>query len=151
MSMDRQTFQKLLAFGVERAVSDIHFEVGYPPHYCLHGELLGAIKVHNNIYNGVLRIVYDGNKVSFEPELAEAWEMKSDTDHVFRIREGVTFHNGDPLTAKDIKWSFERVANRERRLPDAYLAEGQPGVTSAFLEYGAPLLGPPPPARFRLG
>ena len=45
MSMDRQTFQKLLAFGVERAVSDIHFEVGYPPHYRLHGELLGAIKV----------------------------------------------------------------------------------------------------------
>jgi twitching motility protein PilT len=26
-------------------VSDIHFEVGYPPHYRLHGELLGAIKV----------------------------------------------------------------------------------------------------------
>jgi twitching motility protein PilT len=45
MSMDRQTFQKLLAFGVERSVSDIHFEVGYPPHYRLHGELLGAIKV----------------------------------------------------------------------------------------------------------
>src|ERR1700754_1875557 len=45
MGMDRQTFQKLLAFGVERGVSDIHFEVGYPPHYRLHGELLGAIKV----------------------------------------------------------------------------------------------------------
>src|SRR5689334_23431848 len=45
MSMDRATFHKLLAFGVERGVSDIHFEVGYPPHYRLHGELLGAIKV----------------------------------------------------------------------------------------------------------
>ena len=33
---------------------------------------LTAVQVHNNIYNGVLRIVYDGNKVSFEPELAEA-------------------------------------------------------------------------------
>src|SRR5215212_5403384 len=43
--MDRQSFHKLLAFGVERGVSDIHFEVGYPPHYRLHGELLGAIKV----------------------------------------------------------------------------------------------------------
>ena len=43
--MDRATFHKLLAFGVERQVSDIHFEVGYPPHYRLHGELLGAIKV----------------------------------------------------------------------------------------------------------
>ncbi|MBP6632702.1 MAG: PilT/PilU family type 4a pilus ATPase [Kofleriaceae bacterium] len=43
--MDRQTFHKLLAFGIERGVSDIHFQVGYPPHYRLHGELLGAIKV----------------------------------------------------------------------------------------------------------
>jgi twitching motility protein PilT len=43
--MDRNAFTKLLAFGIERGVSDIHFEVGYPPHYRLHGELLGAIKV----------------------------------------------------------------------------------------------------------
>src|SRR3954469_7263979 len=43
--MDRNAFHKLLAFGGERGVSDIHFEVGYPPHYRLHGELLGAIKV----------------------------------------------------------------------------------------------------------
>jgi twitching motility protein PilT len=45
MGMDKATFQKLLAFGIDRGVSDIHFEVGYPPHYRLHGELLGAIKV----------------------------------------------------------------------------------------------------------
>src|SRR4029078_7602622 len=43
--MDRNAFHKLLAFGIERGVSDIHFEIGYPPHYRLHGELLGAIKV----------------------------------------------------------------------------------------------------------
>jgi twitching motility protein PilT len=43
--MDLQSFHKLLMFGVERGVSDIHFEVGYPPHYRLHGDLLGAIKV----------------------------------------------------------------------------------------------------------
>src|SRR3954465_1290562 len=43
--MDRAAFHKLLAFGVERGVSDIHFEVGYPPHYRLPGELPGAIKV----------------------------------------------------------------------------------------------------------
>jgi twitching motility protein PilT len=45
VSMDRPSFHKLLAFGIERSVSDIHFEVGYPPHYRLNGELLGAIKV----------------------------------------------------------------------------------------------------------
>lgn len=43
--MDQKRFKKLLAFGIDRGVSDIHFEVGYPPHYRLNGELLGAIKV----------------------------------------------------------------------------------------------------------
>jgi twitching motility protein PilT len=45
MAMDRASFHKLLIFGIEKGVSDIHFEVGYPPHYRLHGELLGATKV----------------------------------------------------------------------------------------------------------
>jgi twitching motility protein PilT len=45
MAMDRASFHKLLTFGIEKGVSDIHFEVGYPPHYRLHGELLGATKV----------------------------------------------------------------------------------------------------------
>jgi len=43
--MDDRSLDKLLSFGVERGVSDIHFEVGYPPHYRLNGELLGAIRV----------------------------------------------------------------------------------------------------------
>ncbi|HWU90046.1 MAG TPA: ATPase, T2SS/T4P/T4SS family, partial [Kofleriaceae bacterium] len=43
--MDRHAFHKLLAFGIERGASDIHYEVGYPPHYRVHGELLGLLKV----------------------------------------------------------------------------------------------------------
>jgi twitching motility protein PilT len=43
--MDRSVFHKLLAFGIERGASDLHYEVGYPPHYRVHGELLGAMKV----------------------------------------------------------------------------------------------------------
>jgi twitching motility protein PilT len=42
--MDRNAFHKLLGFGIERGASDIHYEVGYPPHYRLHGELLAAVK-----------------------------------------------------------------------------------------------------------
>ena len=43
--MDRNAFHRLLAFGIERGASDIHYEVGYPPHYRVHGELFGAVKV----------------------------------------------------------------------------------------------------------
>ncbi|HWO23278.1 MAG TPA: PilT/PilU family type 4a pilus ATPase [Kofleriaceae bacterium] len=43
--MERSAFHKLLAFGLERGASDLHFEIGYPPHYRVHGELLSALKV----------------------------------------------------------------------------------------------------------
>lgn len=43
------------------------------------------------------------------PELAESWEASDDaTRWVFRIREGVTFHDGRPLTAADVVWSLSR-------------------------------------------
>ncbi len=45
MAVDPGTFEKLLTFGIEKGVSDIHFEVGYSPHYRLNGKLLGAVKV----------------------------------------------------------------------------------------------------------
>ncbi len=47
--------------------------------------------------------------------------------------------------------ALERVANRERRLPQDYLDEGVAGVTPAFLAYATPLLGPAPAPAFRLG
>jgi twitching motility protein PilT len=38
--MDLETFHKLLLFGLEHQASDIHFEVGYTPHYRIRGELV---------------------------------------------------------------------------------------------------------------
>lgn len=43
------------------------------------------------------------------PILAESWEQPDETTYVFTLREGVTFHNGDPLTADDVVFSFERL------------------------------------------
>jgi 6-phosphofructokinase 1 len=47
--------------------------------------------------------------------------------------------------------ALERVANRERRLPESYLTPDGFGVTPAYVAYATPLLGPAPPAPFRLG
>ncbi|HEX2184017.1 MAG TPA: diphosphate--fructose-6-phosphate 1-phosphotransferase, partial [Chloroflexota bacterium] len=46
--------------------------------------------------------------------------------------------------------ALREVANRERRLPEAYLAPDAAGVTTAFLDYARPLLGPAPLPLFRL-
>ncbi len=45
--------------------------------------------------------------------LAESWEQPDDTTYVFTLREGVTFHNGQPLTAEDVKFTFERIMDPE--------------------------------------
>ena len=43
------------------------------------------------------------------PSLAESWRASSDgLTYDFTLRKGVTFHNGDPVTAEDVKFSFER-------------------------------------------
>jgi peptide/nickel transport system substrate-binding protein len=72
-----------------------------------------ACSIHNNIYNGLLKITStDGKSVDFKPELAREWEVQGDRVHVFRLNKGVTFHNGDPCTSADIKWNLERVKDK---------------------------------------
>ena len=46
---------------------------------------------------------------SLVPGLAESWELLSDTQWVFTLRSGVVFHNGDPLTSKEVCWSLKRA------------------------------------------
>src|SRR5262245_40864446 len=44
------------------------------------------------------------------PSLAESWTVSPDQKvYEFKLREGLKFHNGDPFTAEDVKFSFQRV------------------------------------------
>lgn len=47
---------------------------------------------------------------TIKPELAESWEVKPD-GIVFHLRKNATFHDGTPVTAKDVKWSFDRMVS----------------------------------------
>src|SRR3989454_5014056 len=43
------------------------------------------------------------------PSLAESWTVSADgLAYDFILRKGTKFHNGDPVTAEDVKYSFER-------------------------------------------
>ena len=44
------------------------------------------------------------------PSLAESWKMSPDGRvYEFKLREGLKFHNGDPFTAEDVRFSFHRA------------------------------------------
>src|SRR5437016_4832902 len=50
------------------------------------------------------------------PSLATAWRNLDDTTWEVRLRPGVRFHDGTPFTARDVKASFDRVLDPERKL-----------------------------------
>lgn len=53
-------------------------------------------------------VSYDVTKM--EPELAESWEISPDRKtYIFHLRKDATFHDGSPVTAEDVKWSFDRA------------------------------------------
>jgi len=44
-----------------------------------------------------------------QPGLAERWENPDPLTYVFHLQHGVAFHDGRPLTARDVKWTFDSL------------------------------------------
>jgi peptide/nickel transport system substrate-binding protein len=60
-----------------------------------------------NIYDGLVHV--DLAK-GVQPWVAESWEISEDgLTYTFRIRDGLTFHDGSPLTAEDVAFSMDRM------------------------------------------
>ncbi|WP_243546939.1 ABC transporter substrate-binding protein [Pseudodesulfovibrio tunisiensis] len=55
------------------------------------------------------KLIRQDNRQKLEPGLAESWTPVSDTVWEFKLRKGVTFHDGSPFTAKDVKFTLERI------------------------------------------
>jgi peptide/nickel transport system substrate-binding protein len=59
------------------------------------------------VYEALVKLDYEGN---YRPSLAESWGVEEDSrTWIFKLREGVTFHNGDTLTADDVVATLGRV------------------------------------------
>lgn len=70
-----------------------------------------------NVYETLVKLEADG---SITPLLAESWELSDDgTVYTFTLRNGVTFHNGKPLTAEDVAFSVENVLTKDPAHPFA--------------------------------
>ncbi|MBL7213498.1 MAG: ABC transporter substrate-binding protein [Desulfobacteraceae bacterium] len=69
------------------------------------------LSVMSNFFDGLLQ--RKGSEGKIVPALAERYEHPDLLTWKFYLRKGVKFHNGNPFTAKDVKFSFERLSNPE--------------------------------------
>lgn len=53
------------------------------------------------------------------PGLADRWETPDQLTYVFHIRPGVKFHDGRPLTSRDVKWTFDSLLAGQIKSPKA--------------------------------
>lgn len=86
-----------------------------------------SLLVTNQIYEGLVRIKEDSLMV--EPCLAESWQVSEDgLSWIFRLRKGVQFHDGTPLTAQGVAQSIQRQIDPNHPFHTA----GMPTAKSLF-------------------
>ena len=75
------------------------------------------------LYSGLVRLAPD---MQILPDLAESWAVSPDgLVYTFTLRENLTFQDGQPLTAEDVKYSWERAADPDTgsTTADSYLGD----------------------------
>ena len=68
---------------------------------------IGMFSPNPNIFESLVRLTPD---YQIEPLLAESWEFVEPNTFRFKLRQGVTFHDGTPFTAEAVRWSMSRIA-----------------------------------------
>lgn len=71
-----------------------------------------------SLFDGLMD--YEPGTTNLRPGLAESYEASADgLTYVFKLRQGVKFHNGRLMTAEDVKYSLDRVTNPKTQSPGA--------------------------------
>jgi len=63
-------------------------------------------RIDNLIFDDLLA---RGDDLNVAPGLAERWEIPDPLTYVFHLHRGVKFHDGRPLTSRDVKWTFDSL------------------------------------------
>jgi peptide/nickel transport system substrate-binding protein len=73
-----------------------------------------GFSVINSIFDNLVERDYSG---ALEPMLAESWTFPDANTIEFKLRQGVTFHNGEPFNAASVKFSIERLLDPNLNSP----------------------------------
>jgi peptide/nickel transport system substrate-binding protein len=63
-------------------------------------------RIDNLIFDDLLS---RGDNLDVAPGLAERWDIPDPLTYVFHLHHGVMFHDGSPLTSRDVKWTFDSL------------------------------------------
>ncbi|MFC1465991.1 MAG: ABC transporter substrate-binding protein [Candidatus Brachytrichaceae bacterium NZ_4S206] len=85
--------------------------VGFDPHLT---NATASYRILENIYSQLLRFKPN---LEIEGDLAESYRAIDPTTWEFKLRQGVKFHSGKPLTSADVKYSLERIKDPEVKSP----------------------------------
>jgi peptide/nickel transport system substrate-binding protein len=67
-----------------------------------------------NAYDMLVRLDID-DTTKVKPGVAESWEISDDgLTYTFKLKPGIKFASGNPLTAEDVAWSFERAVKLDK-------------------------------------
>ena len=91
-----------------------------PPRFFYYGEISNVSQtLSQQMFDSLVE--FNLETYALEPGLAESWEISEDgTEYTFHLREGVTWHDGEPFTADDVIFTYEQIiTNPEARAGDA--------------------------------
>ena len=80
-----------------------------------------SMDIHEQLSGGTLQLshmVCDpllrwNQELGFDPRVASSWKRRNDSTVRFTLRKGVKFHSGREMTAKDVKFTFDRLKSSD--------------------------------------
>ena len=74
-----------------------------------------SIWIFQQMFESLYTVSADGKSV--KPWLATSYELSDDKlTYTFHLRKGVKFHNGQPMTSADVKFSIDKAPRSQHRL-----------------------------------
>tara|TARA_R110000824_G_scaffold288508_3_gene476759 strand:- start:80990 stop:82618 length:1629 start_codon:yes stop_codon:yes gene_type:complete len=109
--VDQGTLDGVLYFGTGTEIQtlDPHIATGVPEHHII-----------NTLFEGL--VLKNPYTLEPEPGIAESWDISADgMTYTFHLRQNANWSNGDPLTAEDFRWSWERALTPAMAAQNSYM------------------------------